>query len=105
MIPAPPKGAPERELMVYICSPMRQIFHYINGGAAPGDPIRFGEVFDPSTGLVQARVPLGAASELNSATEAAVAAQPVWAATSAQRRSQVLFRFKALIEQHIGSLA
>jgi malonate-semialdehyde dehydrogenase (acetylating)/methylmalonate-semialdehyde dehydrogenase len=37
--------------------------------------------------------------------QAALAAQPGWAATSAQRRSQVLFRFKALIEQHMGTLA
>ena len=84
---------------------MRQVFHYIHGRRLPGDGPRTGEVFDPATGLVQARVPLGGAAELRAALQAAQAAQPGWAASSAQRRSQVLFRFKALIEQHMGSLA
>ncbi len=70
-----------------------------------GEGTRSGEVFDPATGLIQARVPLGGAPELRAAVQAALAAQPGWAATSAQRRSQVLFRFKALIEQHMGTLA
>ena len=62
-------------------------------------------MFDPATGQVQAHVPLGGAPELKAAVNAALAAQPAWAALSAQRRSQVLFRFKALIEQHMGTLA
>ncbi len=91
--------------MVYMCRPMRQVFHYIQGRESAGEPGRRGEVFDPATGAVQAQVPLGGAAELKAAVQAALAAQPGWAATSPQRRSQVLFRFKALIEQHIGSLA
>ncbi len=70
-----------------------------------GESTRFGEVFDPATGQTQAHVPLGGVAELNAAVQAALAAQPGWAAVSAQRRSQVLFRFKALIEQHLETLA
>ncbi len=91
--------------MVYMCRPMRQVFHYIQGRESAGESPRRGEVFDPATGAVQAQVPLGGARELQSAVAAALAAQPGWAATSPQRRSQLLFRFKALIEQHIGRLA
>jgi malonate-semialdehyde dehydrogenase (acetylating)/methylmalonate-semialdehyde dehydrogenase len=84
---------------------MRQVFHYIAGRQSAGTSPRRGEVFDPATGQVQAHVPLGAAPELQLAVHAALAAQPGWAAVGAQRRSQVLFRFKALIEQHLGRLA
>jgi malonate-semialdehyde dehydrogenase (acetylating) / methylmalonate-semialdehyde dehydrogenase len=84
---------------------MRTVFHYIQGRQSAGESARRGEVFDPATGQVQAQVPLGGAPELKLAVQAALAAQPGWAATSAQRRSQVLFRFKTLIEQHLGRLA
>jgi malonate-semialdehyde dehydrogenase (acetylating)/methylmalonate-semialdehyde dehydrogenase len=84
---------------------MRQVFHYIAGHPSAGNSSRRGEVFDPATGQVQAHVPLGGAPELRLAVHAALAAQPGWAAVGAPRRSQVLFRFKALIEQHLGRLA
>ena len=91
--------------MVYISRPMRQVFHYIQGRRITGEGPRSGEVFDPASGQIQARVPLGGVPELKAAVKAALAAQPGWAATSPQRRAQVLFRFKALIEQHMGALA
>ncbi len=84
---------------------MRQVFHYIEGRRIVGDGARHGDVFDPSTGQVQAQVPLGGLPELNLAVQAALGAQPDWAATSAQRRSQVLVRFRLLIERHLGTLA
>jgi malonate-semialdehyde dehydrogenase (acetylating)/methylmalonate-semialdehyde dehydrogenase len=84
---------------------MRQVFHYIQGRQTVGNSTRRGEVFEPASGEVQAQVPLGGASELKMAVQAALAVQPGWAAASAQRRSQVLFRFKSLIEQHLGTLA
>jgi malonate-semialdehyde dehydrogenase (acetylating) / methylmalonate-semialdehyde dehydrogenase len=84
---------------------MRQVFHYIQGRHEAGQGSRQGEVFDPAAGRVQAHVPLGGAAELELAVRAALTAQPGWAALSAQRRSQVLFRFKGLIEQHMGRLA
>jgi malonate-semialdehyde dehydrogenase (acetylating)/methylmalonate-semialdehyde dehydrogenase len=84
---------------------MRQVFHYIQGRQTVGTGTRRGEVFEPASGEVQAQVPLGGPAELKMAVQAALAVQPGWAATSAQRRSQVLFRFKSLIEQHLGTLA
>jgi malonate-semialdehyde dehydrogenase (acetylating)/methylmalonate-semialdehyde dehydrogenase len=84
---------------------MRQVFHYIQGRQTVGQNTRHGEVFDPATGQVQAQVPLGGAPDLQLAVQSALVAQPAWAALSAQRRSQVLFTFKALIEQRMGRLA
>jgi malonate-semialdehyde dehydrogenase (acetylating)/methylmalonate-semialdehyde dehydrogenase len=83
---------------------MREVFHYIEGRQTLGTSSRRGEVFDPARGQVQAHVPLAGAPELGAAVQAALAAQPAWAG-SAQRRTQVLFRFKALLEQHQGRLA
>ena len=84
---------------------MRMIDHHVPGLADQGGSARFGEVFDPSTGEVQARVALGGGAELDRAVAAAQAAQPGWAATNPQRRARVMFRFKALVEREMASLA
>ncbi|HTI31944.1 MAG TPA: aldehyde dehydrogenase family protein, partial [Sphingomonas sp.] len=83
---------------------MRQIDHFISGGAG-GAASRHGDVFDPNSGQVQARVGLGDAAVLDRAVAAAQAAQPGWAATNPQRRARVMFNFKALVEANIQSLA
>jgi malonate-semialdehyde dehydrogenase (acetylating)/methylmalonate-semialdehyde dehydrogenase len=54
---------------------------------------RFGEVYNPSTGRVIARVPLGTAEDVDRAVQAAAAALPGWAETPAVDRARVLFRF------------
>ena len=82
---------------------MRQIDHVI-AGPSPAST-RFGDVFDPNSGSVQARVPLGDAAVLEAAVAAARKAQPGWAATNPQRRARVMFAFKALVEKNIDDLA
>ncbi|WCT72846.1 CoA-acylating methylmalonate-semialdehyde dehydrogenase [Sphingomonas naphthae] len=81
----------------------RVIDHYISGGAPA--PTRRGDVFDPNTGRVQASVALGDQAVLDRAVQAALAAQPGWAATNPQRRARVMFRFKELIEANMEELA
>lgn len=83
----------------------RDIHHFINGKAVPGTSGRFGDVFDPNTGEVQAKVALASAAELADAVEIAKAAQPAWAAVNPQRRARVLFKFKTLLEDNIDELA
>jgi malonate-semialdehyde dehydrogenase (acetylating) / methylmalonate-semialdehyde dehydrogenase len=83
---------------------MRTIDHVIAGGAG-GNAARHGDVFDPNTGQVQARVALGTAADLDRAVAAAQAAQPAWAATNPQRRARVMFRFKELVEADMQGLA
>ena len=46
---------------------MRDINHFIDGAVFAGASGRFGEVFDPNTGAVQARVQLAAAGEVDRA--------------------------------------
>ena len=86
-------------------APVRDIAHFINGRVHPGASTRHGDVFDPNTGEVQARVALAEADEVAKAIEIAAAAQPGWAAVNPQRRARVMFKFKQLVETHIDELA
>jgi malonate-semialdehyde dehydrogenase (acetylating)/methylmalonate-semialdehyde dehydrogenase len=83
---------------------MRSIEHYINGQSV-SDAARRSDVWNPSQGEVQARVGLGTATTLQKAVDAALAAQPAWAATNPQRRARVMFKFKELIEANMDELA
>ena len=46
---------------------MRQIHHFVNGEALTGTSGRFGDVFNPNIGEVQARVDLASATEMEAA--------------------------------------
>ncbi|MBV8972861.1 MAG: CoA-acylating methylmalonate-semialdehyde dehydrogenase [Sphingomonadaceae bacterium] len=82
---------------------MREIDHLIGGASVGGE--RRGDVFDPNTGRVQARVALADAATVAAAIDAGAKAQPGWAAVNPQRRARVLFEFKRLVENEIDSLA
>jgi malonate-semialdehyde dehydrogenase (acetylating) / methylmalonate-semialdehyde dehydrogenase len=84
---------------------MRTIDHFISGKIVPGTSGRFGDVFNPATGEVQARVALASRAEMRMAVEAAKKAFPEWAAVNPQRRARVMFNFKGLIEKHMDELA
>ncbi|EXI79760.1 MAG: Methylmalonate-semialdehyde dehydrogenase [acylating] [Candidatus Accumulibacter appositus] len=82
-----------------------QLPHFINGRLVPGGDSRWGEVFNPATGQLTARVPLASADETGKAVAAAAAALPEWSDTPPLRRARVLFRFRELLEQHRDELA
>ncbi|NML05727.1 CoA-acylating methylmalonate-semialdehyde dehydrogenase [Sphingomonas sp. G-3-2-10] len=84
---------------------MRLIQHFIDGATVTETPARTGDVFDPSTGQVQAQVALGDSDLVARAVANAKAAQPAWAAMNPQRRARVMFRFKELIEANMDELA
>ena len=81
------------------------LHHFFNGQRMEGASGRFGDVFDPATGAVTARVPLASADDVEQAVDAASAAFPAWAATTPLNRARVMFRFKELLETHAGDLA
>ena len=84
---------------------MREIQHFIGGETVAGTSGRFGEVFDPNAGSVQARVCLAGAAEVDAAVANAAAAQVAWGDTNPQRRARVMFEFKRLLERDVHSLA
>jgi malonate-semialdehyde dehydrogenase (acetylating)/methylmalonate-semialdehyde dehydrogenase len=84
---------------------MRDIGHFIGGKHVKGTSGRFGDVFDPNTGEVQAKVAFAAKSEVEQAIANAQAAQLGWAATTPQRRARVLFKFLELAQKDYDGLA
>ncbi len=83
----------------------RDVHHFINGKAAPGTSGRFGDIYDPNTGEVQAKVSLASKSEMDQAIEIAKNAQVAWAQVNPQRRARVMFKFKQLLEENMDELA
>ena len=83
---------------------MREIGHFIGGKTVKGAG-RTGDVFDPNTGEVQAKVALASKSETEKAIADAAQAQPGWAATNPQRRARVMFKFLQLIQDEYDDLA
>ena len=84
---------------------MRELTHFIAAKHVPGTSGRFGDVFNPATGEVQARVPFASRNELSRAVEAAQRVFPEWAAVNPQRRARVMFNFKSLLEKNMDALA
>jgi len=84
---------------------MRSIGHFIGGKEVAGTSGRSGEVFDPNTGEVQAKVDFASPDEVERAIAVAAAAQPAWAATNPQRRARVLFKFLELLQRELDDLA
>src|SRR6202522_1843196 len=84
---------------------MGEIGHFIGGKEGKGGSGRFGDVFNPNTGEVQAKVAFANHSEVKYAIAVAEAAQPAWAATNPQRRARVLMKFLDLAQKEFDSLA
>ncbi|MEV5538597.1 CoA-acylating methylmalonate-semialdehyde dehydrogenase [Saccharopolyspora shandongensis] len=82
-----------------------ELEHFIGGKRVAGTSGSFGDVFEPNTGQVQARVPLASAEEVAAAVDNAAEAQPAWAATNPQKRARVLMRFLQLVNDEMDSLA
>src|SRR5215211_5358574 len=61
-------------------------------------------VYDPATGEVVAKTPLSTKEDVDRAVKQAEEAFPGWAATPVVERASVLFRFKALLEEHFEEL-
>jgi len=83
----------------------RDIHHFLNGKATVGTSGTFGDVYNPNTGAVQARVQFATTDEVTRAVEDAKAAQVKWAAMNPQRRARVLMTYKSLVEAEMDSLA
>ncbi|RGP42200.1 Malonate-semialdehyde dehydrogenase (acetylating) [Altererythrobacter insulae] len=83
---------------------MRQVDHFLAGGESVPSS-RKHQIWNPSTGEVQAEVVLGDAALLDKAVATAKQVQPGWAATNPQKRARVMFKFKELIEANMQELA
>ena len=81
------------------------IAHWIDGKAHPGAGDRTGEVTNPATGQVTARVAFAGPEEIEAAVASARTASEAWAQTSVSARTQVVFRFRELLNSRKEELA
>jgi malonate-semialdehyde dehydrogenase (acetylating)/methylmalonate-semialdehyde dehydrogenase len=83
----------------------RTISHWIDGKPWAGVAERSGEVFDPATGRVAARVDFASRHDVDEAVSAAARAFPGWRDASLAKRSNVLFAFRELLNSRKRELA
>ena len=82
-----------------------ELYHFVGGNRVNGTSGRFGDVFNPATGEVSARVPLASTEEVDAAVQIAQAAFPAWAATPPPKRAAVMFAMRALVTENMDKLA
>ncbi len=83
----------------------RELTHYVGGTHINGASGRFSDVYNPSTGSVQAKLPLATSQEVREAIAVAQAAQEAWGATNPQRRARILNKFVGLVYENMDELA
>ena len=79
--------------------------NYIGGRWLASQASRFGEVRNPATDALLAKVPLGGGPDVDRAVQAALAAYPAWRATPPVHRLKPLFKLKSLFEEHFDDVA
>jgi len=84
---------------------LRQVEAFIGGETYVGAGKRFGDVFDPNSGKVQARVRFATNDDVAHAVAVAQKAQRAWAAVNPQRRARVMQEFQRLLVRDMDRLA
>lgn len=84
---------------------LSEIGHFIDGKRVGGKSGRSGEVFNPASGEISARVAFASPAEIDAAVRSARHAFPDWSRTPPLRRARVMFAFKDLLEKNRGRLA
>ena len=79
--------------------------NHIGGQWVPSSGSESLEDLDPASAELLGRVPLSTRQDVGRAVAAAAAAFPEWRRTPAVERAAVLFRIKALVEEHRDELA
>jgi malonate-semialdehyde dehydrogenase (acetylating) / methylmalonate-semialdehyde dehydrogenase len=79
--------------------------NFIGGRWIKAQTAEFFEVHNPAVGDVIGRTPLSSAADVDAAVRAATQAFPAWRDTPVNTRAQVLYKFKALLEQHFEEMA
>lgn len=77
----------------------------IDGRLVPSSEGRQLDVFEPATGAVFAHCPDSGSADVDAAVAAAQRAFPAWAATSPEKRAQLLCRLADLVERDLDDLA
>ncbi|WP_328403832.1 CoA-acylating methylmalonate-semialdehyde dehydrogenase [Nocardia sp. NBC_00403] len=84
---------------------MQTIAHWVDGKGFAGTSAATAPVTNPATGVVTGQVALARVEDVQAAIDSATAAFPAWRDASLARRTQVLFRFRELLNERKEELA
>ncbi len=79
--------------------------HWIDGAPVTRLADRYGDVFNPATGAVSARVAMATPAVVDQAVASAKAAAASWNHASIAKRTKILFAFRELVDRHKVELA
>ncbi len=83
----------------------KTITHWIDGKQYERAAERHGDVFNPATGEVQARVAMATPALVDEAVESAVRASQTWRSVSISKRTKIMFAFRQLVDKHQHDIA
>ncbi len=81
------------------------LHHWKAGRPFEGSSGSFADVFNPATGEVSAQLALASAGDVGEVVSAAAAAFPAWRDLSLTKRTQILFRFRELLNERKAECA
>jgi malonate-semialdehyde dehydrogenase (acetylating)/methylmalonate-semialdehyde dehydrogenase len=81
------------------------IKHWIDGKPVDKLAERFGDVFNPATGAVGARVAMATPAVVDQAVASAKAASVSWKSSSLAKRTKIMFAFRELVDRHKVEIA
>ncbi|OZG72018.1 methylmalonate-semialdehyde dehydrogenase (acylating) [Hahella sp. CCB-MM4] len=84
---------------------MKTLGNFINNEAVASKSGRFGPVYNPATGQQSLQVAMSSAEETRQVIAVAAEALKSWSKVTPLNRARVLFKFKALVEEHADELA
>ncbi len=93
--------------MAEVASPadVQTLDNFIGGRWVKAQTSAYFDVHNPAIGDVIGRTPLSTAADVDAAVRAATVAFPGWRDTPVNARAQVLYRFKARLEEHFEEMA
>ncbi|HEU0031222.1 MAG TPA: CoA-acylating methylmalonate-semialdehyde dehydrogenase [Kofleriaceae bacterium] len=83
----------------------KTINHWIDGKPYERAAERHGDVYNPATGEVQAKVAFATPAVVDEAVESAARASETWRSISIAKRTKVLFAFRNLVDKHQHEIA
>ncbi len=82
-----------------------RISHWIDGGRVEGASGRSGHVYNPAVGVQTGEVDFASTEEVDAAVQAARRAFEGWRAMSLSRRTELFFRIRELVHDHVEDIA
>ncbi len=83
---------------------IKKLKYFAGGQWITSKTDKYMDIYNPSTGEVQAQTPCCTEEEVNYAVECAKKAYPAWADTPVFKRVQILYKFRELLEENMDEL-